>query len=81
MKKYENIENNQIAYCLLLFLCMYFIVFKLKPQFIFTSKGTFREFGAGYANKTIIPMWLFTIVLAIISYLVIFLVINIPKLK
>ena len=38
---------------------------------LFLPNGEIRSFGLGFQNKTIIPIWLFTIILAIISYMII----------
>ena len=47
---------------------LFMIIILSKPSFIFNSDGTFRNFGIGYSKKTVLPIWLITIVLAIISY-------------
>ncbi len=60
-----------IIYSLVLFIIGIFIIFETKPMILFTEKGTFREFGAGYTKKTILPIWLFVIFWAITSYLII----------
>jgi hypothetical protein len=33
--------------------------------------GSFREFGVGYKNKTVIPIWVVSIIIAILCYLAI----------
>ena len=44
------------------------MVHYIKPAFLYTKEGGFREFGVGYKNKTVIPIWLISIILAILSY-------------
>ena len=44
---------------------------RIKPTFLFNKNGTFRDFGAGFVKKTIIPAWLFSIFLAVFSYIII----------
>ena len=39
----------------------------LKPAFLYTHKGTLRQFGLGYRHKTIIPLWLLSIIIAILT--------------
>jgi hypothetical protein len=34
------------------------------------KNGSFRQFGVGYKNTTILPLWLVSIMLAILSYFV-----------
>jgi hypothetical protein len=41
----------------------------MKPTLLYTTDGGFREFGVGYKNKTVIPIWIVAIVLALLSYL------------
>ena len=36
---------------------------------IYNEKGGFRQFGLGYKQKTVIPIWVVSIVLAIACYL------------
>ena len=50
-----------------------------KPNVIFDKNGKLREFGIGYKNKTIIPLWLAVIILAIVSYLTVLCYINFER--
>jgi len=43
----------------------------IKPAFLYNKDGSVREFGIGYKNKTILPIWLLSLVLGICSYLVV----------
>ena len=36
---------------------------------MFDKNGKPREFGIGYKNKTVIPIWLIVIIMAYMSYL------------
>ena len=57
---------------ILLFLILLFLIaFVLKPSFLYNNDGSIKQFGLGYKNKTIIPFWLLTIGIAVISYLII----------
>ena len=47
-----------------------------KPSLIFDKNGNPREFGLGYKNKTIVPIWLLVILFAIISYLFVLCYVN-----
>ena len=40
----------------------------MKPQYVYHPDGTLRDFGVGYKQKTVIPMWLVVIVAAVFSY-------------
>ncbi len=62
------IRRNLVTSSILLFLIVFIAVQSFKPQFMFNKDGSFRTFGVGYTNKTVIPIWAFTIVIAIICY-------------
>ncbi len=62
---------NQIANTIALFLLGVLITFYFKPNILFNEKGTFREFGAGYSKKTILPVWLFIVFWAVTSYIIV----------
>ncbi len=58
------------AYCaIIVFLISMALVHTVKPKLVYDDAGGFRHFGVGYRNKTIIPIWLVSIILAILSYL------------
>lgn len=63
---------NRLVYSILLFLALFSIVHFLKPGLIYNEQGGFRQFGIGYKHKTVIPIWTFSIVLAIACYLFLF---------
>ena len=63
------VKNNNISTSILIFLVVFIIFVQLKPHFLFNRTGYFRNFGLGKSNSTILPIWLFVILLAIISYL------------
>jgi len=64
---------------IILFLLLFAIIMVTKPNIMFDKNGKPREFGIGYKNKTILPLWLAVIILAIISYLAILCYINFKK--
>ena len=51
-----------------IFLILFGIINALRPSVIYNKDLSFRRFGIGYKNKTVIPIWLFSIVLAILVY-------------
>jgi hypothetical protein len=63
---------NRLVYSVLLFLIIFSIVHYLKPGLIYNEKGGFRQFGLGYKQKTVVPIWVFSIVLAVLCYLTLF---------
>ena len=68
-KKFVRINKVNIA--ILLFLVSFTVIHITKPQFIYNKEGGFRPFGVGYRHKTVIPIWLIAIILAIFSYLLV----------
>jgi uncharacterized membrane protein YozB (DUF420 family) len=63
------LRENKPLFSIILFLVIFIIIYMLKPAFLFLPDGSLREFGIGYKNKTIFPLWLFSIVLGILCYL------------
>jgi len=57
----------------LLYLTGIAVVLVLKPQYMFREDGRWKEFGIGRdpKNFTYIPFWLFAIIWAILSYVLI----------
>jgi hypothetical protein len=65
------IRTNK-AYCaIIVFLILMVIIHIIKPTIVYEESGGFRYFGVGYKNKTILPIWLVSIIVAILSYLLI----------
>lgn len=63
------IRKHLVSFATILFVTLYVLIIKLKPGFMYNNDGSLRTFGVGYKNKTVIPVWLVAITLAIISYL------------
>ena len=51
-----------------IFLILFGLINAFRPSVIYNKDLSFRRFGIGYKNKTVIPIWLFSIVLAILVY-------------
>ena len=67
LKKFLN--KNITLVSIILFIIMFIFLIVIKPDIVFTKNGKPREFGLGYKNKTILPIWLFVIIISILSYL------------
>ena len=64
-------KKKKVSLAIYIFIILFIIIQYIKPSFIYTHNGNIRQFGLGYKNKTILPMWLITIILAIISYYIV----------
>ena len=62
------IKRNIVMFSLVVFSITYIILNLVKPNFLYNDNKTLREFGVGYRKKTVLPLWLISIVLAIFSY-------------
>ena len=60
-------ENIQIA-SISVFLTFYILIIVLKPNFLYNKDGSLREFGVGFKKKTVVPVWLLSLILGIMSY-------------
>jgi hypothetical protein len=65
-------RTNRLSVSVLFFLVIFAAIHFFKPALIYTEKGGFRQFGIGYKQKTVIPIWVVSIVLAILCYLLVF---------
>ena len=75
------VRKHLVSFATLLFVTMYVLIIKLKPGFLYKNDGSLRTFGVGYKNKTVIPVWLAAIALAIISYLSILYYLIYPRIQ
>lgn len=74
------IRENATLFSIVLFLIMFGTIQLMKPAFLYNKDGSIREFGVGYKNKTILPIWLLSIILGILSYLFVMYYVAYPKL-
>ena len=67
----QFIRKNVPLVSIILFIIIFGVIQMLKPSFLYNPDGSLREFGVGYKNKTILPVWLLSLVLGILSYVVV----------
>ena len=66
---YRNIIRQNVPMAsIILFIIVFGAIQMAKPAFLYNPDGSIREFGVGYKNKTILPIWLLSLVLGILSY-------------
>jgi hypothetical protein len=63
------VKNNIPLVSIILLLAIFMIIILTKPELMFDKYGKPREFGLGYKQKTICPIWLAVIVTGIACYL------------
>ena len=73
------VQKNVTSVSIILFMVFFYIIQLMKPLFLYNTDGSIREFGIGYKNKTILPIWLLSIILGILCYLVVMYYIAHPK--
>ena len=73
------VQTNISLVSIVLFLILFIIILISKPNIIFDKQGVPRECGIGYKKKTVLPIWLVVIILAIISYFIILYYLNYRK--
>ncbi len=66
------LAGNRLSYAILAFLLLFSVIHYFKPALIYNEHGGFRHFGIGYKQKTVIPIWIVSIVLAIMCYLFVY---------
>jgi hypothetical protein len=77
---YRNIvKDNVTLVSIILFIIIFSVIQLSKPMFLYNTDGSIREFGVGYKNKTILPIWLLSIVLGIVCYLIVVYYVVHPK--
>ena len=75
----QFVVKNITLVSIVVFLLLFLIIMLTKPTTIFDKNGKPREFGIGYKKKTVLPIWLVVIILAIISYFIILYYLNYRK--
>ena len=78
---YRNyIRENITLVSIVLFVIIFGIIQMMKPACFYNRDGSIREFGVGYKNKTILPIWLLSLVLGILCYLAVMYYVSYQKL-
>jgi len=63
------VRNNTAGVAIFVYIIVFMIIQYTNPSFLYNEDGSLREFGVGYNSKTILPIWLVAIIIAILSYL------------
>ena len=68
MNQRRWVRHNKISVSILIFILLFGVINLIKPVLMYNDDGSMKEFGVGFRKKTIIPVWLLSIMLGIISY-------------
>ena len=63
------VRKNKTNFAIAIFLILFSLFHYVKPDFAYGESGEFRQFGVGFRNKTVVPVWFVSIIIAILSYL------------
>jgi uncharacterized membrane protein YidH (DUF202 family) len=78
---YKNyIRENITLVSIAIFIIIFGTIQMMKPACFYNKDGSIREFGIGYRNKTILPIWLLSLVLGILCYLSVMYYVNYSRL-
>ena len=76
----KYIRENKPLVAIILFVIIFGFIQMMKPACFYNKDGSIREFGIGYRNKTILPIWLLSLVLGILCYLAVLYFLSAPRL-
>ena len=75
------VRRNISTVSIIVFIIFFCFLQAFSPSFLYNPDGSFKPFGLGYKHKTVIPIWLITLILAIFSYLFVLYYLAMPKIK
>lgn len=67
----RTLQINKVSFSILIFIAAISAIHLIQPAIVYNPDGSFKQFGIGYRNKTVIPIWVVCIILGIFSYLVV----------
>ena len=73
------IRENITLVSIILSVIIFGTIQMMKAACFYNRDGSIREFGIGYRNKTILPIWLSSLLLGILCYLAVLYYVNSPK--
>ena len=65
-------DISRLVMIMFVYILLYSTIVMTRPSFIYNNQHDYlRQFGVGYKNTTILPLWLVSILLAIFSYFIV----------
>jgi hypothetical protein len=65
------IRYQRLNLSIILFVFIFSMIHFMQPGLIYNKDGSFRKFGVGSSDKTVISVWIVAIVLAILVYTIV----------
>ena len=63
------VNRNRLYLAILVYVSLFALTcLFVKPPLMFLKSGELRQFGIGFKEKTVVPVWLFAFLLGIVSY-------------
>ena len=75
------VRKNITLFALILYIIIYVVTILSKPYLIYNKNGTLRNFGIGYTSRSVLPVWLVSIIIAILSYFAVMYYVSYPELQ
>lgn len=75
------VRRNITLFALTLYIILYGLLILSKPSLIYDKNGSLRNFGIGYTTRSILPVWLLSIIIAILSYFAVMYYVTYPDLQ
>ncbi len=75
------VRENITLVAIIIFFILFGLTYYYQSGFLYKPDGSIRQFGIGYRSKTIMPVWLFAIILGILSYLAVLYYLTYPNLN
>ena len=75
------VKKHTVSISILLFVVAFFFLQQTAPSFLYKKNGHIRKFGIGYKERTVIPIWLVALIMAIFSYVAVRYYLEIPHIN
>ena len=75
------VRRNIPLFALALYIILYGVLIFSKPSLIYDKNDCLRNFGRGYTTRSILPVWLLSIIIAILSYFAVMYYVTYPDLQ
>ena len=69
MIKKGFVKKNKASISIIIFMILFFSIHEFKPPIFYNKDGSLRQFGIGWKHKTILPLWLVSIILSLLIYI------------